>query len=1574
MFALPPRLRARLFRCYRLLSLILVAVLLGNNLIAAPQSTRAAQSAPAAAATGRSTISQSSTASDTTRSCDLYPIALHSQSLTGVAVGDTIANIANGTQPGAFGWLSWSGSPSEPALVTSLTPPGDSATYTNPDAPDDHAVSIGDWVTSKPGVSDSSQMRQALDHLETLDITVPVWDAAIKNGANSRYRVAAFAQVRLVSYSLPGQNRISARYLGASNCGDVPPPPTRTPTASSVPTLTPTNTALPTATNAPTATSTQTPTNTPTDTATPTQPPTATPTTIPTATATLIATAVPTATPTNTAAPTETPTATETPVSTATATASATPTSPPTATVPPGVPQLVLDVAAPPFVSPGMPIPYAVRVVNQGTATAISSTVHMTFPDGSLGSLLVTDLAPGEVLTGTLTWAVPTLPIRGDDEADSAYRDRLAAGDGKLLTAQLTLDWWDDQGNLYTGQAQQVSTTEQLPILTVTPPSLGTVQPGTILTYDLPIQNQGHASSGLLTLHVTRPDGSTSVVTAAELAPGATTVLHTSWVVPSVAKTTTESDAAYQARLVAPLGAVRLALDWIDQAGNSYGTIDARSGPVDRAALPILALMLDGPDQAAPGQTLTYTLTLTNTGTADAVNRTLTVIMPDGTLQIPALPGALPPGAGAQLTLPFVLPITSTAAVLAVRARINWQDAAQQGYGPLIAQRTTTVLTPPPPAPPHLSPGNQPPLVDAGSPQQTTLPTTTLTLSGTVADDGLPANGTLGSRWSQVSGPGTVTFADPAAAGTTARFSSLGRYVLRLSAFDTELTSTDDLTVTILPANQPPAVDAGRDQTLSLPTTTAILSGTVRDDSLPFSATLQIAWQAVGGPGTVTFSNPHQATTSAQFSAPGRYVLRLSASDTELTSSADVAVTVVSPAATQPGGIFVTGHDADCHAIVGEFNAVGAQHILQRAIAYVTHDAPDPHLLLVSDRRPGTVNCDPLDALQVSGFTHVTLADDGSANSGVLDLHTVDFRAYAAVVVASSPAGWLRQEELDILNARAADLQAYINGGGGLVAQSEELRVSPYVHHGPYGFLPFIVSALPLTQREDGTLLTAAGLAMGLTTADVNGNWSHNVFLTTGDMQVIDTDASGQILSLATRGTNITPGGVNNTPPRVQAGADQQITLPLTSVPLRGQVDDDGVPLTGTLTLEWQLVSGPGTATFAHPEQAQTDVQLSTAGTYVLRLTAGDGALTSRDDVTVTLLPVGGTAAPTPLVSPGWLGSPANGSSVSGLVPITLAAGITLQQGTLDYWPADDSAAVSVPAANVSGSGGAMLATLDTTLLANGSYVIRLSGTSSDGAQLDSGIVVTVAGEYKPGRVRFSVTDLTVPLTGIPIMIGRTYDSLERNRVGDFGYGWTLSLGSPRLAVDPAHNVTLTQPSGKRVTFYFAPESGGGVLGFLRTPAYTPDAGVYGSLTADGCAIVVATGGGYQCFLDANPHYQPTTYTYTDPYGRVYTMGADGSLKAIRDLNGNTLTFSANGIVSSAGDLVVPFVRDGQGQITQITDPAGNVYHYGYDAAGSLVSVTRPGDATPAAYTYDNDPLTAYSGRSARQHCGTRDV
>ncbi|UCE86393.1 MAG: hypothetical protein JSU66_01225, partial [Deltaproteobacteria bacterium] len=92
----------------------------------------------------------------------------------------------------------------------------------------------------------------------------------------------------------------------------------------------------------------------------------------------------------------------------------------------------------------------------------------------------------------------------------------------------------------------------------------------------------------------------------------------------------------------------------------------------------------------------------------------------------------------------------------------------------------------------------------------------------------------------------------------------------------------------------------------------------------------------------------------------------------------------------------------------------------------------------------------------------------------------------------------------------------------------------------------------------------------------------------------------------------------SNLPPVVSAGPDQSITFPGSAV-LQGGVSDDGLPAPPSLTVLWSQVSGPGLAEFDDASSAFTAVRFSGPGTYVLRLTAGDGELQSSDDVRIAV-------------------------------------------------------------------------------------------------------------------------------------------------------------------------------------------------------------------------------------------------------------------------------------------------------------------------------------------------------------------
>ena len=98
------------------------------------------------------------------------------------------------------------------------------------------------------------------------------------------------------------------------------------------------------------------------------------------------------------------------------------------------------------------------------------------------------------------------------------------------------------------------------------------------------------------------------------------------------------------------------------------------------------------------------------------------------------------------------------------------------------------------------TPPNLAPVVNAGGNQTIVLPASA-NLNGSVSDDGLPnPPGYVTVTWSEVSGPGTVTFADSNAPATTANFSAAGGYQLQLAASDGQVTTVSSATVAAIAA------------------------------------------------------------------------------------------------------------------------------------------------------------------------------------------------------------------------------------------------------------------------------------------------------------------------------------------------------------------------------------------------------------------------------------------------------------------------------------------------------------------------------------------------------------------------------------------------------------------------------------------------------------------------------------------------------------------------------------------------------------------------------------------------------
>ena len=553
----------------------------------------------------------------------------------------------------------------------------------------------------------------------------------------------------------------------------------------------------------------------------------------------------------------------------------------------------------------------------------------------------------------------------------------------------------------------------------------------------------------------------------------------------------------------------------------------------------------------------------------------------------------------------------------------------------------------------------------------------------------------------------------------------------------------------------------------------------------------------------------------------------------------------------------------------------------------------------------------------------------------------------------------------DILQAQAAP-----SGGGTLESSQTNVTWVNYPNPPPVGSLTLTMFAFVNNLQDYTVLATDAtgspvpNASIGLYVSGVDnfqldgitdetGHASFDYYhVNAGTYNVVAVDSVGRNVVFSN-----TVSGLWTPPPSTSSDFSNQITIGISAqntvtlpntLQLNGTVTDNvGI----TPTIAWSQVSGPGTVTFANPQQAVTTASFSEAGNYVLQLSGSDSGVSDSAQFQVKVNPV-----PVPETPQGRIGSPLYGSTVSGVVPITVAPGVNLQSGTLIYYPANNINNVTVLNANTTGS--SQIGVLDTTTLINGSYWIQLQSTQTNGQSEYDLVLLTVAGNYKPGRVTTTVTDLVVPATGLAISIQRNYDSLNAAISSDFGYGWSLGI-TTNLTVSPQGDVTFTL-GGQRRTFYFQPQPIGFPFDEFQA-AFTPEPGLHGTLTdsAQGCPLdVVALDGSLWVCGNAGGGgvYNPPGYIYTDPSGTKYTINANGTLQSVVDRTGNALTVTSSGITSSTG-LSVPFVRDSSGRITQITDPQGNKYQYAYDNAGNLASVTYPNITQPSTYTYDTNHL-----------------
>ena len=272
-----------------------------------------------------------------------------------------------------------------------------------------------------------------------------------------------------------------------------------------------------------------------------------------------------------------------------------------------------------------------------------------------------------------------------------------------------------------------------------------------------------------------------------------------------------------------------------------------------------------------------------------------------------------------------------------------------------------------------------------------------------------------------------------------------------------------------------------------------------------------------------------------------------------------------------------------------------------------------------------------------------------------------------------------------------------------------------------------------------------------------------------------------------------------NAAPTVNAGADSSVTLPA-AASLDGTVSDDGLPTGSSVTTAWSEVSGPGTVSFGTPDAADTTATFSEAGTYVLRLTATDGALDATDDVTVTVAPAP-TTEPDPQPEPDPLPEPdpqqEPEAPVAGDVSFVGSAHAYASRGTVTV-PLPDGATegdqVVIHVVENKGTGGA---------ITGPPAAVPLGAEVNDGSSLGSRLYVYEVAATPPAGFTFSgdfsqmsATATAYRSVGSVSQVAHAVDTGRDAAHPVAGTastdGWRMVLGSDRIYERNARHSTWT--------------------------------------------------------------------------------------------------------------------------------------------------------------------------------------
>ena len=638
--------------------------------------------------------------------------------------------------------------------------------------------------------------------------------------------------------------------------------------------------------------------------------------------------------------------------------------------------------------------------------------------------------------------------------------------------------------------------------------------------------------------------------------------------------------------------------------------------------------------------------------------------------------------------------------------------------------------------------GPQPPVANAGTNQIITLPTNSVTLTGS----GSELNGTIvGYAWSQTAGPTTATVATPGQAQTGVSNLAEGIYRFQLTVTDNSgVTATASVQVTVnpaLPVPGPPSANAGSDQNITLPASSVTLTGSGSETN---GTIVGYAWSQTGGPTTATISTPGQAQTGVSSLAQGVYTFQLKVTDNSGVTATDVVTVTVNPAIPVPGA--PSANAGSNQIITLPPNSVtltgSGSETNGTIVGYAWLQTGGPTTATIGT--PGQAQTSVSNMVQGVYRFQLTVTD----NSGVTATASVQVTVNAAPVVPGPPSANAGSDQNITLPTSSVTLTGSGSESNGTIV----------------GY----------TWSQTGGPTTATIATPGQAQTSVS-NLAQGVYT----FQLKVTDNSGvtatDVVTVTVKAAPVVPGA-----PSANAGSDQNITLPANSVTLTGSGSETNGSIVG---FAWSQTGGPTTATIATPGQAQTGVSNLAEGVYTFQLKVTDNSgVTATDVVTVTV----NAAAATPNVAPVAIAGPDQAVDL----PVT----VTLD-GSASYDP--DGSIVKYSWMQVSGLGGVSItssATAKATVygLQPGVYVFRLMVTDNDGATGTSEVTITVSAGNLTLFANAGVTD-TVAL---PVTEAILNGSLSSTSTGTIvSYTWEQESG-PQTAILTSPDSVYTLATG----------------------------------------------------------------------------------------------------------------------------------------------------------------------------------